>query len=84
MNGIDAFTLGCVIFGLLLIAKTLSGSFISRLPLSAAMIYLAVGVTIGPSGIGLLELDALTDTVLLERLTEVAVLISLFTAGMKL
>ena len=84
MNGTDAFTLGCVIFGLLLIAKTLGGSFISRLPLSAAMIYLAVGLAIGPSGIGLLELDALTDTVLLERLTEVAVLISLFTAGMKL
>ena len=48
MNGIDAFTLGCVIFGLLLIAKTLGGSFISRLPLSAAMIYLAVGLAIGP------------------------------------
>ena len=84
MNGIDAFTLGCVIFGLLLIAKTLSGSFISRLPLSAAMIYLAVGLAIGPLGIGLLDLDALTNRVLLERLTEVAVLISLFTAGMKL
>ena len=84
MNGIDAFTLGCVIFGLLLIAKTLSGSFISRLPLSAAMIYLTVGLAIGPLGIGLLDLDALTNRVLLERLTEVAVLISLFTAGMKL
>ena len=84
MNGMDAFTLGCVIFGLLLIAKTLGGSFISRLPLSAAMIYLAVGLAIGPLGIGLLQLDVLTNRVLLERLTEVAVLISLFTAGMKL
>ena len=84
MNEIDAFTLGCVIFGLLLIAKTLGGSFINRLPLSAAMIYLGVGIAIGPIGIGLVRLDALDNRVLLERLTEVAVLISLFTAGMKL
>ena len=84
MNGIDAFSLGCVIFGLLLIGKTLGGSFISRWPLSAAMIYLAVGLAIGPLGLSLLQLNALTHRVLLERLTEVAVLISLFTAGMKL
>lgn len=80
----DAFTLGCIIIGTLLIAKTLGGSFISRLPLSAAMLYLAVGVAIGPWGWGLLKLDAFKNTVLLERLTEVALLISLFTAGMKL
>ena len=80
----DAFTLGCIIIGTLLIAKTLGGSFISRLPLSAAMLYLAVGVAIGPWGWGLLALDAFKNTVLLERLTEVALLISLFTAGMKL
>ncbi len=80
----DAFTLGCIIVGTLLIAKTLGGSFITRLPLSAAMLYLAVGVAIGPWGWGLLKLDAFKNTVLLERLTEVALLISLFTAGIKL
>jgi sodium/hydrogen antiporter len=80
----DAFTLGCIIVGTLLIAKTLGSSFIARLPLSAAMVYLAVGVAIGPWGWSLLKLDAFKNTVLLERLTEVALLISLFTAGMKL
>ena len=80
----DIFTLGCIIVGTLLIAKTLGGSFISRLPLSAAMLYLAVGMAIGPWGWGLLKLDAFKNVVLLERLTEVALLISLFTAGMKL
>lgn len=78
------FTLGCIIVGALLIVMTLSGSFIARLPLSAAMLYLGVGVAIGPMGLGLLKLDALKNVALLERLTEVAVLISLFTAGMKL
>ncbi len=78
------FTLGCIIVGLLLIAMTMGGSFLSRLPLSAAMLYLVVGMAIGPLGLGLLELDALENRVLLERVTEIAVLISLFTAGMKL
>ena len=84
MTGPDAFTLGCIIVGTLLIAKTLGGSFIARLPLSAAMLYLAVGMAIGPWGWGLLKLDAFKNTLLLERLTEVALLVSLFTAGMKL
>ena len=80
----NAFTLGTLIIGLLLIAMTMASSFLSRLPLSAAMLYLAVGVAIGPLGLGLLQLDALENKILLERLTEIAVLISLFTAGMKL
>lgn len=80
----ENFTLGFMVVGLLLIAMTLGGSFIARLPLSSAMLYLGVGIAIGPLGLGLLRLDALTNTVLLERLTEVAVLVSLFTAGMKL
>jgi NhaP-type Na+/H+ or K+/H+ antiporter len=78
------FTLGALIIGLLLIGMTLGGSFLSRLPLSAAMLYLGVGVAIGPLGLDLLRLNALDNRMLLERLTEIAVLISLFTAGMKL
>ncbi|MES2941525.1 MAG: cation:proton antiporter [Pseudomonadota bacterium] len=84
MNAASDFTTGCIIVGALLIAMTLGGSFIARLPLSSAMLYLLVGMAVGPWGLGLLKLDAIKDTSLLERLTEVAVLISLFTAGMKL
>ena len=84
MTGPDTFTLACIIVGALLIGKTLGGSFIARLPLSAAMMYLAAGVAIGPWGWGLLKLDVFKNLVLLERLTEVALLISLFTAGLKL
>lgn len=78
------FTLGFIVVGVLLIVMTMSSSYISRLPLSAAMLYLAVGVGMGPAGLGLMVLDPIRDAHLLERLTEIAVLISLFTAGLKL
>jgi len=84
MFEVDAFALGTFIIGLLLIVMTMASSYLSRLPLNAAMLYLGVGVALGPLGLGLLKLDALENRVMLERLTEIAVLISLFTAGMKL
>ena len=74
----------CIVVGVLLIAMTMGGSYIARLPLSSAMLYLAVGFGIGPAGLGLLDVDPLRDSTLLERMTEIAVLISLFTVGMKL
>lgn len=78
------FPVGFFIVGILLIVMTMASSFIARLPLSAAMLYLAVGIGIGPAGLELIQLDPLVDAHLLERLTEIAVLISLFTAGQKL
>ena len=78
------FTLACALIGLLLIVMTIAQSFIARLPLSAAMLYLAVGAGLGPWGLGLLWFDPIRQSNLLERLTEVAVLISLFVAGLKL
>ena len=81
----DAANVGFMVIGALLIAITLGNSFIARLPLSASMLYLLVGVGLGPVGWGLVVLDPFElDTVLIERLTEIAVLISLFTAGLKL
>ncbi|RYZ01535.1 MAG: sodium:proton antiporter [Comamonadaceae bacterium] len=78
------FALWSVLIGLLLIVMALGGSVLSRLPLSTAMLYLAVGVGVSPLGIGLVRSSPLTHTELLERLTEVVVLVSLFTAGLKL
>ncbi len=84
MDESTTFTVACIVIGLLLVVMTLGGSFVARLPLSAAMLYLVVGWGIGPAGIGLVDLDPFNDAKLLERLTEIAVLISLFTAGLKL
>jgi NhaP-type Na+/H+ or K+/H+ antiporter len=73
-----------VIIGGLLVLMALVGSFVKRLPLSASVIYLGVGFALGHHGLGLLRIDPLAGSALLERLSEVAVIVSLFTAGLKL
>ena len=62
----------------------LTGTTLQRLPLTTAIIYLVVGVVLGASGLGVLPVDPLDDAALLERVSEMAVLISLFTSGLKL
>lgn len=78
------FALWSVLVGLLLIVMALSATILARLPLSTAMLYLGVGVTASPIGLDMMRATPLSHTVLLERLTEVVVLVSLFTAGLKL
>lgn len=78
------FALWCLIVGLLLVFMTLGSSVLARLPLSTAMLYLGVGLAVSPLGVGLLWTAPRTHTPLLERLTEIVVLLSLFGAGLKL
>lgn len=77
-------TIWFVIVGVLLIGVALTGSVLKRLPLTAALFYLAAGAALGPWGAGLLQLDAVDDARAIEWLTEIAVIIALFTAGLKL
>ena len=78
------FTLWYIVAGLLLVAMALGGTLLKRLPLSASLLYLLAGVGLGPWGVGLIQTDLIRSPVLFERVTEVAVIISLFTAGLKL
>lgn len=78
------FGLLFVIIGLLLVVMALSATVLKRLPLTTAILYLAVGLVLGPFVSGLIQVDPLEHAALLERFTEVVVLISLFTAGLKL
>src|SRR6185369_12824499 len=70
--------------GLILIAMMLIGTMVSRLPLSGAMIYLGLGVLLGPYGISVIDLAPITHAATLGLMTEVALLISLFSVGLKL
>lgn len=78
------FALWSVIVGMLLVLMALGSTVLKRLPLSTAMLYLLVGLGVGPIGLDLIAPDARVDAHLLERLAEVVVLLSLFTAGLKL
>jgi len=78
------FAIWTLIIGALLISMALSGTLLKRLPLSTALLYLAAGYGLGPAGLALMAPDPLAYTVLLERMAEVAVLISLFAVGLKL
>ena len=73
-----------VVAGLLFISMALAGSAVSRLPLTTAILYLVTGVLLGPHAAGLLQLDVVAHAPALERVTEIAVIVSLFTAGLKL
>lgn len=73
-----------IVVGVLLIVMALSGTVLERLPLSTSMLYLLAGLAVGPFWLNLMSPDPHGHTVLLERLTEVVVLVSLFTAGLKL
>lgn len=79
-----AATVWFIVVGLLLVLMAASGSLVRRLPLTTSLLYLMAGVALGPHGTELLALDPVMDADLFERVTEIAVLISLFTAGLKL
>jgi NhaP-type Na+/H+ or K+/H+ antiporter len=73
-----------VLVGGLLLARGLTAPILRRLPVTPAIIYLAVGVLVGPMVFNVFHFNPLRESALLEMLTEVAVLISLFSAGVKM
>ncbi|GAA0851618.1 cation:proton antiporter [Marinobacter szutsaonensis] len=73
-----------VLIGSLLILIGLRSSLLRRFHLTPPLVYLAVGVALGPSVLGAFHFNPLEQAHLLEVLAEVAVLVSLFIAGMKM
>ncbi|WP_449418753.1 cation:proton antiporter [Phormidium nigroviride] len=78
----DIYILDLLVIGLLLLSVTLGSGWIARLPLSYALIYLVVGIGLGPYGVKLIELRP--DAQFIERLTEFVVIVSLFSCGLKM
>ena len=79
---VDHYILNLLAIGILLLTVTLASGWISRLPLSYALIYLIVGIGLGPYGINLIQLRP--EAIFLERLTEFVVIVSLFSCGLKM
>jgi NhaP-type Na+/H+ or K+/H+ antiporter len=73
-----------LLLGCLLLARGLTSISLQKSPVTPAIIYLAAGIIVGPSVLNVFYFDPLKESALLEILTEVAVLISLFSAGVKM
>jgi sodium/hydrogen antiporter len=73
-----------LIIGGLLIAMALARKLIAHLPMTGAMVYLAVGFVLGPAGTGLLTFDVASGAAVLRIVTEAGLVISLFAIGMHL
>jgi NhaP-type Na+/H+ or K+/H+ antiporter len=73
-----------LLVGGLLLVRALTAPRLQRLPVTPAIVYLAVGLLVGPTVLNLFHFNPLQESALLEVLTEVVVLISLFSAGVKM
>ncbi|MEH2064928.1 MAG: sodium:proton antiporter [Nostoc sp.] len=83
---VDMYIIDLLVIGLLLLMVTLGSGWIARLPLSFAIIYLLVGIFLGPYALGLIQLrrDQVFNAELLEKITELVVIISVFGCGLKI
>jgi NhaP-type Na+/H+ or K+/H+ antiporter len=70
--------------GGLLILMAVAGSAVDRLPMSPGLVYLIAGVLLGPVGVDLIHLDPLGRSHQLRFVCEIALIVSLFTVGLKL
>ncbi|MGV8836866.1 cation:proton antiporter [Cellvibrio sp.] len=73
-----------LLIGLLMLGRGLTSTILTRSPFSSSIVYLAVGLIAGPMVLNLFRFHPVEEAPLLEILTEVAVLISLFSAGIKM
>ena len=81
---ISEHVLWFVVVGLLTASMGTLSPLVKRVWLSAPQLQLLAGVAIGPLGLGLVSLEWVRDAGLLEVLGEVAVIVSLYAAGMKM
>jgi sodium/hydrogen antiporter len=73
-----------ILIGCLLLTRGLAATVINHLPITSAILYLTVGLLIGPNFLNIFHVDPLQQSAILEVVTEIAVLISLFSAGVKM
>jgi sodium/hydrogen antiporter len=70
--------------GIVLCAMAIAATLIRRLPLSTAMLYLPIGWALGPHGANAIHIHIVDDAAVVEQITTAIILISLFSAGLKM
>lgn len=79
-----SFLIWIAVTGGLLLIMAFSSAYLRRLPVTSAVIYLAIGLAVGPAGWNWIRIDFIREKVVLEHLTAIAVIVSLFVGGLKL
>lgn len=79
-----SFILCMTVLGVLLMLLALTSSYLRWMPVTTSAVCLAFGACMGPWGLDLVQVDIRESRHWLERLTEAAVLFSLFNTGIKL
>lgn len=77
-------TLWFLVVGLLLVSLAFTTPLLARLPLSVSTLYLGVGLLLGPGVLGLISWNIVEQSTLFEHVTEIAVIVSLFTVGLNM
>jgi len=80
----DSITTWFLLVGAVMLLAALGKGPLKKIPVSLPFLYLIIGVAIGPWGLALLDVNMFDNAKLLEILTEIAVVISLLSAGLKL
>jgi len=78
------FIVWFALLGVVLLLLALSSSYLRWFPVTSSVVCLGLGIGLGTSGLGFLQLDVSKSSGWMEHLTEVAVLFSLFFSGLKL
>lgn len=73
-----------ILFGVLLLAIALTPHILKRFPVTPSIIYLFFGLGLGHQGLQIFPVNVQQDGRLIEVLSELTVIISLFTVGLKL
>jgi len=73
-----------LLVGVLMLTMGLTSTKIQSLPFTTSIVYLMAGLLLGPTFLDVFQFHPFKESQLLELLTEVAVLISLFSVGVKM
>jgi len=73
-----------LLVGVILLGMGLTAGVVRRLPVTTAIVYLCVGLVFGPTVLFAYHFNPLEQSSVLKLVTEIAVLLSLFTAGTKM
>jgi NhaP-type Na+/H+ or K+/H+ antiporter len=73
-----------LIVGVLLISLAFTTPLLHRLPISVGTVAFGIGLLLGPGVLGMLSWDIVQEARLFEHVTEIAVIVSLFTVGLNM